>query len=184
MESASAGGAGLASGPAFRCFRSGGPGPFPQSLEGAGCLCSGDSGSQSGEPRPLPGGARLSQAIPGPGNPRVSVTRDAAPRHADVHQLWLVFRRAFRNRNRAGDPLRGAGAAARGATYRPVLGRRVSESPPAGQEQSSRALRRAGHLPEVDQAGHGGPRKGRRALRGEFHVRAVSGNARESIPTR
>ena len=46
------------------------------------------------------------------GNPRISTAGDAAPRHVDVHQLRLVLRRTFRDRNRADHRLRGAGAPA------------------------------------------------------------------------
>ncbi len=58
---------------------------------------------------------------------RLEAARNAAPRHADVHQLRLVLRRAHRHRNGAGDPIRRTrGATGRGAVSAIDIERRVS----------------------------------------------------------
>ena len=69
--------------------------------------------------------------------------RAAAPRHAHVHQLRLVLRRALGHRDRAGDSVcRARRAARRGAASAATSKPRVPRTARAGREQHPRARRR------------------------------------------
>ena len=115
----------------------------------------------------------------------LEAARDAAPRHADVHQLRLVLRRAVGHRNGAGDPIRRA----RRATGRGAVRRRARAAFPreagARQEQSAGALATA---PRSTRNSSSPPAwillEARRALRHELAVRELSRATPASTLTR
>ena len=91
---------------------------------------------------------------------RAQAARIAAARHAHVHQLRLVLRRAFGHRDRPGHSVRRAGHPTGRRAVRLAAGGRLPRTAGAGQEQSAGARRRPRDLREVGQAdGHRlGPR--------------------------
>ena len=74
---------------------------------------------------------------------RAQAARDAAPRHAHVHELRLVLRRALRHRNRAGDPVRRARRPARPGSVRTPASSRASSNCSSRRAATSRSTRTA-----------------------------------------
>ncbi len=115
----------------------------------------------------------------------LEAARDAAPRHADVHQLRLVLRRADRHRNGAGDPIRRT----RGATGRRAVRQSTSSGVSWKSWRSPRAIipehgDGAADLREVRQTRQRGSAQTGRALRHEFACLKATPTTRAFTPIR
>ncbi len=101
---------------------------------------------------------------------RPEAARTAALPDADVHQLRMVLRRTFRNRNGPGDSVCRARAATGGTIVHRRPGHSFSRSAGPGQEQHSGTGRWAIDLRALCPTRDGGSGKSRRSLRGQFPV--------------
>ena len=105
-----------------------------------------------GQPRQVPRHPRPPRPVGSRNGHRAVAARNAAPRHADVHQLRLVLRRAVGHRNRAGHHVRRT----RPATGPEALPRPsradLSRAAAVGQKQPPRIRRRRADLRPVREA--------------------------------